>query len=250
MNFQLVLQTFTAALITALATGLGALPVVFLRARTENVLAIAWAFAGGMMLSASIFSLIVPAMEMGSPLLVLVGIVLGTGVFFIADRELSKKHYKFGNTELETGSSTLLIMAVMVVHSFPEGVAVGVGFGSGELTFGILLTIAIAIHNIPEGTAISIPLYSQGASLGKCVWYSILSSLPQPVAAVPAVILVSFFREFLPPSLGFAAGAMMYVVFSEFIPVALKNQKAEVHGLAVMAGIVFMYLLQVLLTQG
>ncbi len=138
-------------------------------------------------------------------------------------------------------------MAVMVVHSFPEGVAVGVGFGSGELAFGILLTIAIAIHNIPEGTAISIPLFSRGSSLRRCIWYSILSSLPQPVAAVPAVILVSFFREILPPALGFAAGAMMYVVFSEFIPVALKNQKAEVHGLAVMAGIVFMYLLQLLL---
>lgn len=250
MDFDLILQTFLAALITALATGLGALPVVFLRHRADNVLAVAWAFAGGMMLSASIFSLIVPAMEMGSSFLVLLGIVLGTGVFFIADRKLSQKHYKFGNAELETGSSTFLIMAVMLVHSFPEGVAVGVGFGSGEFTFGVLLTIAIAIHNIPEGTAISIPLYSQGASLGKCVWYAVLSSLPQPVAAVPAVVLVSFFRELLPPSLGFAAGAMMYVVFSEFIPVALKNQKAEVHGLAVMAGIVLMYFLQLLLTEG
>lgn len=250
MDIELVAQAFTAALITALATGLGALPVVLLRQRTENVLAVAWAFAGGMMLSASIFSLIVPATEMGSPLLVLVGVVLGTSVFFIADRKLSAKQFKFGNTGLETRSSTMLIMAVMLVHSFPEGVAVGVGFGSGELTFGILLTIAIAIHNIPEGTAISIPLYSRGTSLGKCVWYSILSSLPQPVAAVPAVMLVSFFRGLLAPSLGFAAGAMMYVVFSEFIPVALKNQKAEVHGLAVMAGIVFMYLLQLLLTHG
>ncbi len=120
-----------------------------------------------MMLSASILSLIVPATEMGSSLLVLVGVVLGTSVFFIADRKLSAKQFKFGNTELETGSSTMLIMAVMVVHSFPEGVAVGVGFGSGELTFGILLTIAIAIHNIPEGTAISIPLYSRGTSLDR-----------------------------------------------------------------------------------
>ncbi len=76
-------------------------------------------------------------------MLVLVGIVLGTGVFFIADRKLSEKQYKFGNRELGRGSSSLLIMAVMVVHSFPEGVAIGVGFGSGELTFGILLTIGL-----------------------------------------------------------------------------------------------------------
>lgn len=250
MNIELVLQTFVAALITALATGLGALPVVFLRHRTENVLAVAWAFAGGMMLSASVFSLIVPATEMGSPFSVLLGIVLGTVVFFMADKRLSERHFKFGNIEAGSRGSTFLIMAVMVVHSFPEGVAIGVGFGSGELTFGILLTIAIAIHNIPEGTAISIPLYTGGASLGKCIWYSILSSLPQPVAAIPAVILVSFFRELLPPALGFAAGAMMYVVFSEFIPVALKHQKGEVHALAVMGGIVFMYFLQQLLTSG
>jgi zinc transporter, ZIP family len=128
----------------------------------------------------------------------------------------------------------VLILGILTVHSFPEGVAIGVSFANLGLEGGIelvgftvpvlaiFMTIAISIHNVPEGTAISIPLRAMGVSEWRMVWWAVFSSLPQPIGAVIAFVFVRLAREFLPFGFGFAAGAMIYLVLTEFIPEALE----------------------------
>ncbi|ELY52529.1 zinc/iron permease [Natronolimnohabitans innermongolicus JCM 12255] len=129
----------------------------------------------------------------------------------------------------------MLILGVLTVHSFPEGVAIGVSFadlgleGGTELLgftvplLAIFMTVAISIHNVPEGTAIAIPLSSMGVSDWKLVWWAVFSSLPQPIGAVVAFAFVRYAREFLAYGFGFAAGAMCYLVLTEFVPEALET---------------------------
>jgi ZIP family zinc transporter len=136
----------------------------------------------------------------------------------------------------------ILILGILTVHSFPEGIAVGVSFADLNLVEGadllgftipllaVFMTIAISIHNIPEGTAISIPLKAMGVSKWRMVWWAVFSSLPQPIGAVIAFAFVRLARELLPFGFGFAAGAMIYLVLSEFIPEALDLGKSLKRG--------------------
>jgi zinc transporter ZupT len=112
----------------------------------------------------------------------------------------------------------------MTVHSFAEGIGVGVSFGESH-TFGAFISIAIAIHNIPEGLAISLILIPRGTSVRKAAWWSIFSSIPQPLMAIPAFLFVLTFKPFLPVGLGLAAGAMFWMVFRELLPEARENLK-------------------------
>lgn len=138
----------------------------------------------------------------------------------------------------DSGSS--LIFAAMFAHSIPEGVAIGVGFATGDLAFGVFIALAIAVHNIPEGTAISLPLYARGASLGRCFWVSVASSLPQPLFAVPALLFTATFVQWQPIGLGFAAGAMIYLAFSELIPEAVNEGGRRLAATGVCVGLVLM----------
>jgi len=140
----------------------------------------------------------------------------------------------------------LLILAVMTLHSFSEGVAVGVAFGGGE-TLATLITVAIAVHNVPEGLAISAVLRPRGSSLAACAGWSVFSSLPQPLMAVPAFLFVEAFRPVLPYGLGFAAGAMVFMVFLELLPEAYENASATFVGLWVSLPLGAMILFQRLL---
>jgi zinc transporter ZupT len=117
----------------------------------------------------------------------------------------------------------LLVLVVMTVHSFAEGVAVGVSFGSGG-ALATAITIAIAVHNVPEGLAISAALRAQGASVLACAGWSVFSSLPQPLMAVPAFLFVERFAAVLPYGLGFAAGAMVFLVLAELLPEAYEHE--------------------------
>ncbi len=120
----------------------------------------------------------------------------------------------------------LVIVGLMTMHSFTEGIGIGVSFGSDE-AFGIVIAIAIAIHNIPEGLAISLVLIPRGVSVGRAGAWSIFSSLPQPLMAVPAFLFVEAFEPFLPVGLGFAAGAMLWMVAAELVPEALEVAPAS-----------------------
>ncbi|KAB1196780.1 MULTISPECIES: ZIP family metal transporter [Haloferax] len=225
---------FIAGLITAIATGIGALPFFFVSDVSDRWNVALWGIASGIMVSASLFGLIFEGLANGTPLQLGLGMLAGVVLVLVA-------HYVIEGTEVTPKKyekadfkKLLLILGILTVHSFPEGVAVGVSFADLGLEGGVemlgftvpllavFMTIAISIHNIPEGLAISIPLRSMDVPNWKLVWWAIFSSLPQPIGAVIAFYFVRVAREFLPFGFGFAAGAMVFLVLTEFIPEALE----------------------------
>jgi zinc transporter ZupT len=214
-----VIAVFLLALGTAAATGLGAVPFLFARL-TVRWVGIANAVAAGLMGAAS-WSLVVEgaARDLSGTLL---GIVLGVAFIAVSHRLLRDRDVHWGELDAADAMKVLLIVAVMTIHSFTEGVGVGVSFGGGE-ELGLYITAAIAVHNIPEGLAISLVMIPRGTSVGRAALWSIFSSLPQPLMAVPAFLLVSWFEPVLAPGLGFAAGAMLWMIVSELIPEAVRD---------------------------
>jgi ZIP family zinc transporter len=213
---------FIAALITALATGLGALPFFLVKDIPRHWLGIFNGIAAGLMLGAS-FSLVNNGAEI-DVWRMLFGLLVGVVLISLAHRRLETDEpaatvKAFQGAE---GMKSLLIVGIMTLHSFSEGVGVGVSFG-GSSALGNFITAAIAIHNIPEGLAISLVMVPRGTSPWKAGLWSIFSSLPQPLMAVPAFLFVTIFRPFLPFGLGLAAGAMLWMVFAELIPDALEE---------------------------
>ncbi|GAA0477998.1 ZIP family metal transporter (plasmid) [Halococcus dombrowskii] len=271
---------FVAGLVTALATGLGAIPFFLFDDISDRWNVALWGLASGIMLAASGFGLLGEglAVSTGIPILLILGSIAGVILVIIADAVLDRIDLSDQPTSSEIGGSTadedanaprsdggpsdtgqadttvpvedaplathvvaegdlrklVLILGILTVHSFPEGVAIGVSFADvglegGVTMFGLVvpvlavfMTIAISIHNIPEGIAISIPLRSMEVSEWRMVGAAVFSSLPQPIGAVIAFAFVSWARGFLPFGFGFAAGAMIYLVITEFIPEALQ----------------------------
>ena len=238
---EAVFYVFIFGLITALATGLGAVPFAFLKDVSARTVAHAEAIASGLMLGAS-FGLIIEGTKHGA-WQTLAG--AATGVLFIlaGHRFLEGREVSIGDIRGRSAKQILLILGIMTVHSFSEGVAVGVAFGGGE-KLATLITIAIAVHNIPEGLAISAVMRPKGASVAACAGWSVFSSLPQPLMAVPAFIFVESFRPFLPYGLGFAAGAMVFMVFLELLPEAYKKCGKAPVGLLVSLTLGAMILFQ------
>ncbi|MGY6411392.1 MAG: ZIP family metal transporter [Alkalilacustris sp.] len=223
---------FIAALITALATGLGALPLLAGRMVTVRWLGVGNAVAAGLMLAAC-YSLIVEGFEF-SPVRTLAGVVAGVGLILLANRWL-KRHEGASIANLRGADATkvLLIVGIMTAHSAAEGVGVGVGYGGGR-ELGDFITIAIALHNVPEGLAIALIMVPRGASVTKAALWSIFSSLPQPLLAVPAFLFVLTFVPWLPVGLGLAAGAMLWMIFSELLPEASSEIGNESLGAVVV----------------
>ena len=246
-----LLDTFIAATVTMLATGIGGLPFVYVREFPAQYARMAWAAAGGMMLSASIFNLLVPGVREGGFTTVALGVLAGTGLFGITFRLVEQYDFQMEGLSSADSKRIALVLGTMFIHSFPEGLAIGVAFGSGEAGLGLLITVAIAIHNIPEGVAVSLPLRAQGVSGWHCVGWSIFSSLPQPIAAIPAFLAVQAFRSVLPFAFGLAAGAMIYLVISEMIPESrVDATQRQASTVAAMAGFLGMMLLQNVLFPG
>ncbi|MEY7848626.1 ZIP family metal transporter [Natrarchaeobius sp. A-rgal3] len=229
-----VALVFLAGLVTALATGVGALPFFFFDSISDRRNVVLWGLASGIMLSASLFGLVDEGLSEGTPLEIVVGLVAGVVLVVVArdvllDADIDPRQYEEADFK-----KLVLVLGVLTVHSFPEGVAIGVSFADLGLEGGIpilgltvpvlavFMTIAISIHNVPEGTAISIPLSSMGVPNWKLVWWAIFSSLPQPIGAVLAFGFVRVAREFLAFGFGFAAGAMIFLVLTEFVPEALE----------------------------
>ncbi len=239
------LNVFWFALITAIATGLGALPFFFLKNITHRWVGIFNAIAGGLMLSAS-FGLIYEGVAYSLER-VLIGVVVGL-IFIQWSRKFleGRDNLKLGTLQGMDAMKALLFVGVMTLHSITEGVGIGVSFGGGAV-LGVFITAAIAVHNIPEGLAISSVLVPRGVPVWTAVFWSIFSSLPQPLMAVPAFLFVEAFRPFLPVGLGFAAGAMIWMVFSEIIPDALKDSSPNIVAVAITLSVCVMIAFQVLL---
>ncbi|MDX1666817.1 MAG: ZIP family metal transporter [Saprospiraceae bacterium] len=235
-------QVLIYASLTALATGLGALPFLFFKGIAKRWSGFSSALAAGLMLTAS-FKLIEEGIDYHLWRLLL-GIAAGTVLISWSYKQLAgKKELEIGKLKGADALKALMIVGVMTVHSLAEGVGVGVSFGGGE-NFGIYISTAIAIHNIPEGLAISIVLISQGVSVWKSALWSIFSSLPQPLLALPSYLFVETFEPFLPFGLGFASGAMIWMVVTELIPDSFENAGKQRVALGVVAGVLLMIFLQ------
>ncbi|MFA9418270.1 ZIP family metal transporter [Natrinema sp. HArc-T2] len=260
---------FVAGLLTAFATGIGALPFFFVEEFSDRWNVTLWGIASGIMVAASLFGLLNEGLAYSSgvvPTLMIGGVLAGVVLVEVSDRVLDTVEFGEHDAVSEHGGSpanevqtdgaghahdehTLeakafaegnvkklaLILGILTVHSFPEGVAVGVSFAELGLEGGIpvlgvtvpvlaiFMTVAISIHNVPEGTAIAIPMRAMGLSNWRMVGAAVFSSLPQPIGAVIAFAFVRWAEAFLPFGFGFAAGAMVYLVITEFIPEALET---------------------------
>jgi zinc transporter, ZIP family len=235
-----------AAAVTALATGLGAVPFAFVRdGMATRWLGASNAIASGFMLAASV-GLIWQGFDLG-PWRVLLGALVG-GLFLFGFRRLIGDHDNLvlGRLAGADALKAVVIVGVMTVHSASEGVGVGVSYGGGE-RLGVLITLAIAVHNIPEGLAISLVLVPRGASVRSAAWWSVFSSLPQPLIAPFAFLFVEAFTPVLPAGLGFAAGAMIWMVCSELLPEAVHDASRRALALGGGGSFLLMLGVQVLL---
>ncbi|MCO6477029.1 MAG: ZIP family metal transporter [Phaeodactylibacter sp.] len=236
------------ALLTAIATGLGAVPFFFFKKVSRRWLGYAGAVASGIMLAAS-FRLI----NEGTGYNLYRAIAgVGVGLLFIllSQRFISEEEeVQVGKLRGADAIQALLIVGVMTLHSFAEGIGVGVSFGGGD-TFGRFISAAIAIHNIPEGLAISLVLIPKGVKVWKAMLWSIFSSLPQPLLAVPSFLFVEAFEPFLPVGLGLAAGAMIWMVLSELLPDAFQDAKKEHVATIATVFVALMVLFQMLIDGG
>lgn len=216
-----VLLGFLASLAAGLATGAGALPIFFLRRFSERVMDTLLGFAAGVMLAATVFSLIVPAIAAGGVWRAILGLVLGGLLLEAADRLLPHFHLQPGGGAEGPKSSlrkTWLFAIAITIHNLPEGLSVGVGCGSGDLHAGLLLALAIGLQNMPEGLAVALPLLREGYSRRRAFGYATLTGLVEAPMGLLGAALVVWMAPLLPYALAFAAGAMLYVISDEIIP--------------------------------
>lgn len=233
------------ALGTAFATGLGALPFALFKGTSERGLGLSSAVAAGTMLGASGGLFYEGAITEAA--LTLLGALVGV-LFILGARALLKdrEHIQIGQLTSGRSLDALILIGVMTVHSVTEGAAIGVSFAGLE-SLGWVISIAMAIHNIPEGVAISLSLVPHGESVAKAAAWSIFSSLPQPLMAVPAYLAVKAFEPLLPAGLGFAGGAMVWMVLTQMIPEVRRTLPGSTAMLCLGAGALVMAVLQILI---
>jgi len=259
-----VVQALVATGFTWSMTAIGSAAVFFFKSINRQVLDAMLGFAAGVMIAASYWSLLAPAIEMaegsGTPAWVpaTVGFLLGGAFLWGVDKILPHLHVGFPDEQAEgvTTSwrrSVLLVLAI-TLHNFPEGLAVGVAFGSlaaglPAASFGaaVALALGIGIQNLPEGTAVSVPLRREGFSRLKAFWYGQLSGTVEPVAGVLGAVAVLLIQPLLPYALAFAAGAMIYVVVEELIPESQLESITDVATIGAMLGFAAMMTLDVAL---
>ena len=241
---NLTLLGTLATVCTGLATGVGALPILFVRNVSDRLLDAMLGFAAGVMLAATAFSLIIPAIELGGVWITVVGILIGAAFLALLDRFLPHEHLVMGH---EGPSSAMrrvwLLIIAITLHNFPEGLAVGVSYGGGDIPTATSLAIAIGLQNMPEGLAVALPLLREKYSKAKALGYALLSGLAEPIAGIFGVLAVQIAQPLLPLGLAFAAGAMLYVVSDEIIPETHRKGFEREGTWGVMIGFVVMMLL-------
>ncbi|MBM3325081.1 MAG: ZIP family metal transporter [Calditrichaeota bacterium] len=246
---------FLASLAAGLATGVGALPALLFRRVSVRTMDILLGGAAGVMLAATSFSLIIPGIEIGNQIrpgwgviLVIFGMILGAFFLDRADKILPHEHFMAGH---EGPASRLrkiwLFIIAITIHNFPEGLAVGVGFGSGNLSAATSLAIGIGLQNMPEGLAVAFPLIGEGYSRSKAVAIAALTGLVEPAGGLLGVGAVTMFKPILPVGLAFAAGAMLFVISDEIIPETHTRGFSRVATFGVIVGFVIMMALDNLL---
>ena len=246
------------SLAAGLMTGVGAIPVLF-----SKEISVKWnnsllGFAAGVMLSASFFSLIVPALDSASDrygsdviaaAIVVAGILLGALIVAGMNEALPHVHFVEGPEGVSTThlSKIWLFIIAITIHNFPEGMAVGIGFGGGDISNGTTLAIGIGLQNAPEGLAVAVAL--RGLGYGK--WYAFLvalaTGLVEPIGGVLGAAIIAFSEPFLPWGLSFAAGAMIYIISHEIIPETHRHGHQNAATTGLLIGLVLMLFLDVTL---
>ena len=234
-----------AATATAVVTGLGAVPVFFLGERAETLRPWLLGFAAGVMGVASVVGLLIPAADEGSAVDVIAGSVLGV-VFLLVSRRLidSPRSRLASSAERRTA---LLVFLVLLVHSLPEGFAIGTAYASETAGLSLFVIIAIGAQNVPEGTSVAIPLAAAGYGRARQFWAAVGTSAPQPVGAVIAYLLVEQVERLLPLSFAFAAGAMLALIAFELAPSALSSGRVRSAVTGALVGAAVMLALSVVL---
>jgi zinc transporter, ZIP family len=264
-NFSPITQAFIATLFTWGMTALGASIVFTTKTLNQRLLDSMLGFAGGVMIAASYWSLLSPAIEMsegnsiGTWFPAAVGFLLGGIFLWGIDKILPHLHPNSpidkaeGFHPKERKKSTLLVLAI-TLHNIPEGLAVGIAFGAlanggtvGSLAGALTLALGIGIQNLPEGVAVSMPLRGEGMSRRKSFFYGQFSGMVEPIAAVIGALAVSFIEPLLPYALSFAAGAMIFVVAEEVIPSSQEKGNKDLASMSLMVGFVLMMVLDVAL---
>lgn len=259
-----VVQALLATLFTWGVTALGAAMVFFFKEINKIVLDGMLGFAAGVMIAASFFSLLNPAIELATEagiqpwLPAVVGFLLGGLFLWIADQLLPHLHIGGEDSEKEGIKTSLrrsiLLVLAITMHNIPEGLAVGVAFGAavsgspGATVAGAaVLALGIGLQNFPEGAAVSIPLRREGLSRFKSFLYGQASGIVEPIAGIIGAAAVIYMKPVLPYALGFAAGAMIYVVVEELIPEAQRDKQTDIATIGAMVGFALMMFLDVAL---
>jgi zinc transporter, ZIP family len=227
-----------AASATALATGIGAIPVFFLGERAAGLRPGLIGLAAGVMTVASVVGLLLPGLDEGTTLEVAAGVLAGA-IFLVIVREYLD-HSRFRAERRRSSRTALLVFIVLLAHSLPEGFAIGTAYASETAGLSLFVILAIGLQNIPEGTSVAIPMAAAGQSRARQFWAAVASSAPQPVGAAIAFLLVEEVTALLPISFGFAAGAMLTLVAVELAPQALRaDARLGISG-AVVGGLVML----------
>lgn len=213
---------------TALATGLGAIPVSRLGRRADEVRPALWGLTVGLMGVASIVGLLLPALDEDSTASVVAGLLSGLGFLLVSRWILARREIHVGELSGAGVRRAVLVFAVLLVHSLPEGLAIGTAFASETEGLGLFVILAIALQNVPEGTSVAIPMEAAGFRPRQQFWAAVATSAPQPVGAVAAYVLVQQVESLLPFSFAFAAGAMLALVVVELAPQAFRRGSLRV----------------------
>ncbi len=250
---NLVLLGVIASLAAGLATGIGSLPIFFTRNISKGILDVLLGFAAGVMLAATSFSLILPAIQAGGggirgAGLALVGILIGGMFLDFIDKAFPDTNLMGGpgRNHDNLRRAWLFILAI-TIHNFPEGMAVGVGFGSGNVANGISLAIAVGMQNLPEGLAVALPLLREGFPPWRAFLVALATGLVEPIGGLLGVGLIQVATSLLPVILAFAAGAMLFVISHEIIPETQKGVASKMATHALLLGFVLMMFLDTVL---
>ncbi|MBO9998315.1 MAG: ZIP family metal transporter [Cyanobacteria bacterium SID2] len=245
-----------ASLLAGLGTGLGALPIVFTQTIKQRLQGILLGFGGGVMLAATSFSLIVPgteaALEYGysqsiSALIMVCGIVVGGAALWLMHNHFPHEHFFKGpeGPSFQNFQRIWLFVMAITLHNFPEGLAVGVGFGGENVTNGLALALGIGVQNMPEGLVVALGLRELNYSIGFAFGIALLTGLVEPLGGLIGAGIVSVAQAFLPWAMAFAAGAMLFVIVDEIIP-EIDRKSCEQEGtLGIMTGFAVMMFLDI-----
>lgn len=245
-----ILLGILASLLAGLATGVGALPVLFGKGQgishqfRDELLGV----AAGIMLAATAFSLLVPAVEMGGAWITALGVAIGGILLDIFDKIIPHEHFERGREGLGSDLRRIwLFVLAITLHNFPEGLAVGVSFGSENISDGVTVALAIGLQNIPEGLAVAVSLLGVGYDARRSFVYALLTGLVEPIGGFLGISLVIIMHSFLPLGMALAAGAMLFVISDEIIPETHHSSHARSSTYALLLGFIVMMVLDTVL---